>query len=183
MNGRAELDTDEEAEQIMAGYDVASTKPKEMSRTKRHANSKKAEKEDKQKRRKLDEQSKAKTPERFPPLGLLSEKSQAQKQSDVCNSQTTVVDPTQLTMCQVLRLPVEKLCLQTGQVLERFKTGDAAQRSASPSKNHRKFYRVLKGVHKSNSRVYCGYFWRLQGSDHVPSKAKRRQRRNGNLES
>ena len=193
-HGRAEaeaeeqyLDTDEEAEQIMAGYNVdvvASSSSKKQqqhqqkkkqpggSLKKRRSDARKAEKE--AKRRKSDEQHQAKpnttttTPERFPPLGLiLSEKSQPQKsQPQKKSSKTTVVvDPTKLTMCQVMLLPVEKICVETGHVLERFETVGAAQSSVSPSKNHRKFYKLLKGCHKGGSRIYCGYFWRLHGSD------------------
>lgn len=144
-NTRADFDTDEEAEQINAGYGVT-TKPKDSSKRKLNKNSKKSKIQGIQKRRKLEVQAATKTPG-----------------SDVKSSTKKV------TMFQALGRPVEKMCLSTGRVLERFETGWAAAKDASTAKSvNKKLFKVLTGSFKGNQRVYNGYFWRWEGSNHVP---------------
>jgi hypothetical protein len=71
----------------------------------------------------------------------------------------------------ILEMPTEKLCLQTRNVLETYESAAAAQTSVSWSNNLDRFYFALigKGSCKTeNPRVYLAFFWRLQGSSHVP---------------
>jgi hypothetical protein len=68
-------------------------------------------------------------------------------------------------------MPIEKLCLKTKNVLEMYENAAAAQRLVSWSNITDRFYYALigKGSCKTeNPRVYKGFFWRLQGSSHVP---------------
>jgi hypothetical protein len=67
----------------------------------------------------------------------------------------------------IMEMPVEKLCSGCYRVLERFETVDAARGSVSTSKHHHPFYLALMGRNVRNSRMYMGFFWKLQRSSHL----------------
>jgi hypothetical protein len=74
---------------------------------------------------------------------------------------------------EILQMPIEKLCLQTKNVLESYENAAAAQRSVRRLINLDQFYFALIGKgsckeKRENSRLYMGFFWRLRGSSHVP---------------
>ena len=71
---------------------------------------------------------------------------------------------------EILELPVEKLCTQTGRVLNTFKTARHARKSVTNSHREKKFIKVLKGT-RENGSYYKGFFWRVRGSSHVPDTA------------
>ena len=71
------------------------------------------------------------------------------------------------------QMPVEKLCLETGRVLETFNTVAKARRSVTTTKELHRFRCMLQGRKKPGSpvvpHVYKEYFWRFKGSFRVPS--------------
>ena len=74
---------------------------------------------------------------------------------------------------EILELPVEKLCTQTGRVLDTFKTARHARKSVTNSHREKKFIKVLKG-NRDNGRYYKGFFWRVRGSSRAPDTVTRR---------
>ena len=67
------------------------------------------------------------------------------------------------------RLPVEKICLVSGKVVETFSTVTEARNSISTTQYKRTFLLVLQGRYNGNSHVYKGFFWRFKGSNHAPA--------------
>ena len=81
------------------------------------------------------------------------------------------VDLDQMEDSGVLELPVEKLCMETGQVLNTFETARDAIRSVTTKPNReKKFIDVLRGE-REDGRYFKGFFWRVAGSSITPDKA------------
>jgi hypothetical protein len=90
-----------------------------------------------------------------------------------CTQQAKLDNPeTVWKKSEIVQMPVEKFCLKTGDLLERYKNAAAAQQSVSESTRMDRIYDVLVGrgrYGRENPRLYMGFFWRLQGSSHVPA--------------
>lgn len=61
--------------------------------------------------------------------------------------------PSTLGTAEGLQLPVEKLCMETGQVLQRFKTGLDAQKAVSTCSQAHFFYYAVVGKNKVRTRL------------------------------
>ena len=68
-------------------------------------------------------------------------------------------------------MPVERLSLATGEVVEHFDTAEQAYRSISDSKVFCNFKKVLEGRQHgvNNQHVFKGSFWRIEGSSFLPA--------------
>jgi hypothetical protein len=84
------------------------------------------------------------------------------------HNKTSAENLVSFTIQEVMLLPVEKLCSDSGKVLECFATAEAARRSVTASEFQKPFHDVLLGRYDGNSRVYKGFFWRLKCSSHLP---------------
>jgi hypothetical protein len=76
-------------------------------------------------------------------------------------------------------VPVEKICLDTGKVLETFATAEQAHLAMSESgaAQFSNFKKVLEGKTNYHHHTYKGYFWRVVGSNKLPPTQTPRNRR------
>ena len=73
---------------------------------------------------------------------------------------------------QIEQMSVEKLSLETGEVLETFGTFTQARKSVANIQKSWSFFYILQGRNHTNvnsPHVYKGFFWRFQGSNHIPA--------------
>ena len=85
-----------------------------------------------------------------------------------CSSKIlTDQDVAQLSRSEIMNMPVEKLCLETGRMLENFATAEEARRSVTNSDFQQPFVEVLKGNYRGG-RVYKEFYWRLQDTHNSP---------------
>jgi hypothetical protein len=91
-----------------------------------------------------------------------------QKSHRTVHKNTSCTKPELLTWIPIMQTPVEKLCPESGKVLECFTTADAAVRSVAGTHYQQNFHLTLLGRYQGNSRFFKGFFWRLKGTSHLP---------------
>jgi hypothetical protein len=67
-------------------------------------------------------------------------------------------------LAKVMEMPVERLCLTTGNVLERFDTAEAGRKSITHPTSQEFFEQVLRSDNPYHPRTYDGFLWRLKGA-------------------